>query len=228
MPRCCGFHDEDLALKAFLEQVTIQEIPEVQVPSSTVSGRFLEQEVDVPVRDTTPPDVSGWNVEQMVDVPVAVPLVLDQLVPQERAQQRSVEQVVHAHAPPDTVSERNVEQAVDVHRTLRCSWFCTRFAARNTSLLVLQLALVWMLSAGAIRRVFSHPFPPEEKGATVTSQPSAELVSHSSLSAPSAQSTWIDGDVVWNTVRVSTRSVLGEPQHVSHPVARAVGVAPEV
>ena len=72
------FHDEDLVLGAFLEQVTIQEIPEVQVPSfsasSTVSGRFLEQEVDVPVRDAAPPDVSGWNVEQMVDVPVAVPL----------------------------------------------------------------------------------------------------------------------------------------------------------
>ena len=32
----------------------------------------------------------------------------------ERAQQRSVEQVVHAHAPPATVSERNVELAVDV------------------------------------------------------------------------------------------------------------------
>ena len=108
------FHDEDLALNAFLEQVTIQEILEVEVPSSTVSGRFLEQEVDVPVRDAALPDVSGLNVEQMVDVPVAVPLVLDQLVPQERAQQRSVEQVVHAHAPPATFSERIVDQAVDV------------------------------------------------------------------------------------------------------------------
>ena len=108
------FHDEDLALGAFLEQVTIQEIPEVQVSSSTVSGRFLEQEVDVPVRDVAPLDFSGRNVEQMVDVPVAVPLVLDQLVSQERAQQRSVEQVVHVHATLATVSGGIVEQAVDV------------------------------------------------------------------------------------------------------------------
>ena len=53
------FQDEDLALGAFLEQVTIQEIHEVQVPSSTVSGRLLEQEVDVSVRDIAPLDVSG-------------------------------------------------------------------------------------------------------------------------------------------------------------------------
>ena len=63
------FHDEDVALGAFLEQVTIQEFPEVQVPSS---GAFLST-------------VSGRFLEQVVDVPVAVPLVLNQLVPQERA-----------------------------------------------------------------------------------------------------------------------------------------------
>ena len=82
----------------FLEQMTIQEIPEVQVPSSGASLSTV-----------------FWTfLEQMVDVPVAVPLVLDQLVPQERAQQRSVEQVVHARCPPATVSGRIAEQMVDV------------------------------------------------------------------------------------------------------------------
>ena len=64
------FYDDDFALGAFLEQVTAQEFPEVQVPSFSASSKG-----------------SGRFMEQVVDVPVAVHLVLNQLVPQERVQQ---------------------------------------------------------------------------------------------------------------------------------------------
>ena len=177
------FHDEDLALGVFLEQVSIQEIPEVQVLSSKVSGRFLEQEVDVPVRDASLPDVSGWNVEQMVDVPVAVPLVLDQLVPQERAQQRSVEQVVHAHAPPVTVTERFVEQAVDVPVPCVAPGFARGL---QHEIPPTRAAAAWLDAPQEhFEGFFSHFFP-GRKSATVTSQSSATLLPHSSPSTPSA------------------------------------------
>ena len=158
----------------FLEQVTIQEIPELQVPSSgaslsTVFWAFLEQVVDVPVRDIAHPVVSRRNVERMVDVPVAVPLVLDQLVPQERAQQRSVEQVVHAHVPPAPGFAR-----VPQHETPTCSR-CSCLAGR---------------SAGAIRREGFRTFPRPQKSANVISQSSADLGAQSSSSTSSAAIGW--------------------------------------
>ena len=83
-------------LSTVLGQVTLQEIPEVQVLSlgaslSTVSVRLVEQVVDVPLRGPVSPDtVSERLVEQMVDVPG------------------------RRQFPLATVSERIVEQMVDV------------------------------------------------------------------------------------------------------------------
>ena len=103
--------EDDSILGEFLELVTIQEIPEVQVPScgalvlqeqvivqslpdgqvhvplQRVQQRTVEQVVDAHVPHSA---VSRRIVEQVVDVPVGVPLVLDQLVPQERVQQQTV------------------------------------------------------------------------------------------------------------------------------------------
>ena len=80
--------DEDLTLSKFLEQVSIQEIPEVQV---ALSGASMVQEQVI--------------VQSLPEVPVHV---LHQ-----RVQQRTVEQVVDAHVPQFTVSGRIVEQVVD-------------------------------------------------------------------------------------------------------------------
>ena len=187
------FHDEDIALGAFLEQVTFQEIPEVQVPSSTVSGRFLEQEVDVPVRDAAPLDVLDemWNRWWMFPSQCLWYWISSS----------------HKNEHSNDLSSKSSTHMSHLLLFLRQLWnrrlmfpylalllVLHAFCSTKHHLLALQLP-GWMLHRSNSKGFC--PFSPEGKSATVTSQSTAELVSHSSLSAPSAQSIWIDGDVVW-------------------------------
>ena len=83
------FHDDDLGLGKFLEQVSIKEICEVQV---LLSGASVVQEQVI--------------VQSLPEVPVHVP--------QRQVPQRTVAQVVDAHVPRSSVSGSIVEQVVDV------------------------------------------------------------------------------------------------------------------
>ena len=129
----------------------------------------------------------------MEDVPVAVPLVLNQLIPQERAQQRSVEQVVHAHVPPATVSGRIVVQAVDAPGIRDAPGLA--HAQQRTS----RAAAAWLGAPQEHSDGVFRTFSPGRNSATIASQSSATLVPRSSSSAPPAcgQGTWVDGEVVW-------------------------------
>ena len=87
------------------EQVTVQPLPEARVPRQRVQHRTVEQVVDPRV----PPALSGI-VEQMVDVPV--PGRSSSV-----ASERIVEQMVDVPVPSrisSVVSERTVEQVVNV------------------------------------------------------------------------------------------------------------------
>ena len=72
--------DEDYMLIRFLEQVTIQETPEVQVPVDPVEQRLVEQIVDIPV---------PLSMEQVI-----VQSIPEVQIPVDRVQQRHVAQIV--------------------------------------------------------------------------------------------------------------------------------------
>ena len=135
--------------------------------------------VDIPVLDVEEPaevySVPQERVQQRnVEQRVGVPLGLDQLVPQERVQQRPVAQVVDVHVPPVPVSASLVEQVVDVPVPDNSGLVPRHTSQQNVGSSAAALDAAEEQFHGVFR-TFLQP----KKSAKVASQSSAELLSHS-------------------------------------------------
>ena len=151
------------------------------------------------------------NVERMVDVPLAVPLVLDQLVPQERAQQRSVEQVV---------SGRNAEQVFDVPVPCVAPGFA-RVPQHETPLT--RAAAAWLDAPqqqfeGGVFALFPDPKKVRMSHLAVECGPGRALQLIHVVCRD-----WVDdNDGAWTVLEAAQGTFLAQLAHATLPVAPAV------
>ena len=152
----------DHALLLRVQQRTADQAADLHVPLAFGSGTFVEQVVDVPAAALF---ASGSRriMEQVVDVPV-LPL---------------------AHAPVATVSGRIAEQVVDVPEPRFAPDFGRRQQPGRSPA---RSAAAWLEAPqGQLQGVF-RTFPRGKKSATVASQSTANMQSHSELGAQSSSS----------------------------------------